>query len=237
LNNIAKLTFPPKECDTFEAIKTNIKKMGLDGFFSTQMQNLWKSKIETKDNTYKVGTQAMRDIIAAARALQVNEVSINREVKQGKVVCSVKFKPDKDGCFGLDIVENIRKFGEQKAYTVLMKNHAGNKFVLEKESIESFIKEKVPRFQMDGKQVKFAGYEQKNGVDLEDDIKISELVDKDKKGYYPTLETALQDCIPKYIQAIVGSAIRNIKEEKEYSNVPELKKPEKTLSSGRNLTD
>jgi conjugative relaxase-like TrwC/TraI family protein len=232
---IIKLTFPPKDCDTFEAITANIKKMGLKGFFSTNMLNLWKSNFEKKDNAHKAGTQTMRDIIAAARELQANGVSVDRETKQGKAVRSITFKPDNDGCFGLDVVKEVGKDGKP-LYTVIMKYPDRNEFARKKELVTSWSKKKLPILRMDGEQVKIVGYDQKNGVDIELNVKTSEWVYKDEKDIFTSIGAALRACIPERIQRIVLSAIRNIKEEKGYSDVPESKTPEKMKSMGFSLT-
>jgi hypothetical protein len=197
------------------------------------MLNLWKSNFEKKDNAYKAGTQAMRCVIAAARALQADSVSVDRETKQGKVVRSITFKPDKEGCFGLDVVKEVSKDGKP-LYAVIMKYPDRNEFARKKELAASWSKEKLPILRMDGKQVKIVGYGQKNGVDIKLNVKTSEWVYKDEKAVFQTIGAALRACIPQRIQNIARSAIRNIREEEGYSDVPE---PEKTIYSVRNLTD
>jgi hypothetical protein len=145
------------------------------------------------------------------------------------------FKPDNDGCFGLDVVKEVGKDGKP-LYAVIMKYHDRNEFARKKELIESWSKEKLPILWMDGKQVKIAGYWQKNGVDIKLNVKTSEWVYKDKKAIFPTIGAALRACIPERIQHIALSAIRNIREEKGYSDVPEPKTPEKMKSRVFSLT-
>jgi conjugative relaxase-like TrwC/TraI family protein len=236
LNNIAKMIFPPKSCDTFDAIRANIQKIGLAGFIPLQRLNLWKRNFDEKDNKYKTGTQAMRCVIAAARELQINGVSIDNEAKQGDIVYSVSFKPDKKGCFGLDVVKEADKDGKPN-YAVIMKYPAGDEFARKKERVFSLRKMKLPILHTEDRQTNVVGYMQKNGEDVKIDMVHSEWVYKDEKDNFPTILTALRACIPEHVEITVHAAIRNIVKEKEYSNVPELKKPEKTVSSGWDLTD
>jgi len=180
---VINMTFPPKDCDTFDAATTTLKKMGLLAFIN----EAWMEKQFDNKRNYSVGVEIIQDALTIARDFQINGVSVDWQVKPGSVngnakndvVCSMSFKPEKTDCFADCFGMEIRDVSADspKFRGVMKKNVLGydENNVQTRFEVPIIAPKKdfpctgieLPLLQPQGDSFKFKGYMQDNGVTVQ----------------------------------------------------------------------